>query len=421
MLTRRNLLRASSGLAGAAGLGLLGLPTRAFAAASGSQLKFLFVMNYGGWDPTRVFASEFANPNVDMERGADEATLGDLRFVDHAARPSVRTFFEKYAERSVIFNGLLVPSVAHDNCLRIALTGSTAQDRSDWGAIMAGSRSADFPIPQVVVGGPSYPGEFGAFVTRTGTSGQIEGLLSGDIAAWSDIPVGRPAARADDVMDAYLARRFSAAADFARPGREAALRQGLEVALDRSRYLKDLLNLVTWNTSSFAGQMRLATDLLALQVSRVATLSFSSGGWDTHAANDAGQSANFESLFSHLNDLVALLEEQPGESTATLADETVIVVLSEMGRTPLLNANQGKDHWPYTSALVMGPGLVGGRVIGGYDSYYYGRTVDPTSGDLHDGGTSLSSEVLGATLLTLAGVDPAEYTPGVSAVTAVIA
>ena len=59
-------------------------------------------------------------------------------------------------------------------------------------------------------------------MTRTGTSGQIEGLLSGDIAAWSDTPVGRPAARADDVMDAYLARRFAAAADYSRPGREAA-------------------------------------------------------------------------------------------------------------------------------------------------------------------------------------------------------
>jgi hypothetical protein len=367
-----------------------------------------------------VFATEFANPNVDMERDAEEASIGDLRFVDHANRPSVRTFFERYGRKSVIFNGLLVPSVAHENCLRIALTGSTAQDRSDWGAILAGSRSSDFPIPQVVVGGPSFPGEFGAFVTRTGTSGQIEGLLSGDIAAWSDTPVGRPAARADDVMDAYLARRFAAAADFARPGREAALRQGLEVALDRSRYLKDLLNLVNWNTSSFSGQMRLATDLLGLQVSRVATLAFSYNSWDTHVANDTNQSANFEALFSNLNDLMAMLQEQPGETTATLAEETVLVVLSEMGRTPLLNGGEGKDHWPYTSALVMGPGLAGGRVIGGYDSYYYGRTVDPASGDVTDGGTSLSSEVLGATLLTLAGVDPAEYTPGVSAVTAAI-
>ena len=40
-------------------------------------------------------------------------------------------------------------------------------------------------------------------------------------------------------------------------------------------------------------------------------------------------------------------------------DETTFVVMSEMGRTPALNGNEGKDHWPYTSALVMGPGLQG--------------------------------------------------------------
>ncbi len=420
MLTRRHLLRASTGLAGAASLGLLGLPGRALAGPSTNPLKFVFVMNYGGWDPTRVFATEFSNPNVDMERDAEEASFGDLRFVDHAGRPSVRAFFERYGSRSVVFNGLLVPSVAHDNCLRIALTGSTAQDRSDWGAILAGSRGADFPIPQVVVGGPSFPGEFGAFVTRTGTSGQIEGLLSGDIAAWSDTPVGRPSARADDVMDAWLARRFAAAADGARPGREAVLRGSLDVALDRARYLRDLLHVVDWNTSTSRGQASLAVDLLGLQVSRVATLGFSAG-WDTHSANDTTQSSNFESLFAYLLDLVERLGEQPGEAGGTLADETVLVVLSEMGRTPRLNSTDGKDHWPYTSALVMGPGITGGRVIGAFDDYYYGRTIDPASGDVADGATSLSAEVLGATLLALADVDPEEYTPGVSPVTAVIA
>jgi uncharacterized protein (DUF1501 family) len=415
MLTRRQLCTS------AAALPLLGLPLRALAAPSGSRLKFVFVMNYGGWDPTRVFASEFTNPNVDMERDAEESTLGDLRFVDHPNRPSVRTFFERYSSRSAIVNGLLVPSVAHENCLRIALTGSTAQDRSDWGAILAGTRSADFPIPQVVIGGPSFPGDFGAFVTRTGTSGQIEGLLSGDIATWSDTPVGRPGARAEDVMDAYLARRFAAAADYARAGREAILRGAQEVALDRARYLKDLLHVVDWSTSSFAGQSQLAAELLGLGVSRVATLGYSGSGWDTHANNDSLQSGNWEGLFGQLLDLVELLEAQPGESAATLAEETVLVVLSEMGRTPLLNGNDGKDHWPYTSALVMGPGVVGGRVFGGFDEYYYGRTIDPGTGELAEDATALTAEVLGATLLTLADVDPAEYTPGVDAIAGMIA
>lgn len=109
-------------LHGLGGLGLLGL-TRPALAGTTNKTKFVFVMNYGGWDPTRVLAPEFDNPNVDMERDAEEASLGDLRFVDHADRPAVRTFFERYGASSLIMKGVLVPSVAHDNCLRIALTG----------------------------------------------------------------------------------------------------------------------------------------------------------------------------------------------------------------------------------------------------------------------------------------------------------
>lgn len=415
MLNRRQLLTS------AAALPLLGMSGRAFAGPSTNGKKFIFVMNYGGWDPTRVLASEFANPNVDMERDAEESTIGGLVFVDHPSRPSVRTFFERYASRSAIVNGVLVPSVAHENCLRIALTGSTAQDRSDWGAILGGAQSSAYPIPQVVIGGPSFPGEYGAFVTRTGTSGQIEGLLSGDLAAWSDVPVGRPNGRAADVMDAYLSRRYAAAADAARVGRESVLRGAQEVAHDRARYLKDLLNVVGWSTTSFAGQATLAADLLSLGVSRVATLGFTHYGWDSHADNDLYQSYNWEALFGNLCDLVELLEQRPGSDGGSLADETVIVVLSEMGRTPQLNAADGKDHWPYTSALVMGPGVAGGRVYGGFDEYYYGRTIDPASGDVNDDGTLLSAEVLGATLLALADIDPEEHTPGVEPIAGMLA
>ena len=182
----------------------------------------------------------------------------------------------------------------------------------------------------------------------------------------------------------------------------------------------DLLHEVDWSTTSFAGQARLAAQLLGLGVSRVATLGFSYSGWDTHANNDLYQSGNWQALFSQLLDLVEELGRWPGESAATLAEETVLVVLSEMGRTPKLNSNDGKDHWPYTSALLMGPGLTGGRVIGGYDTYYYGETIDPATGELDPNGENLAAEALGATLLQLAGVDPEEHTPGVEPITGVL-
>lgn len=419
MTTRRRFLAGSSALLGASSLGLVN-PRQAFAAA-GNDLKFIFVVNYGGWDPTRVLAPEFDNPFVDMESDAWKETVGSLEYVAHEGRPSVSRFFETYASQCVIFKGVLVPSVAHENCLRISMTGSTAQDRSDWAAILGGQAATDYALPQVVVGGPSFPGDFGAYVTRTGTGNQLEALLDGSIADWSDTPVDRFDWRSEDIMDRYLSNRSAAAADYAKAGRDAELRASLEVAIERSQYLKTLTNEVEWSgITSFAGQAELAADLLSLGVSRVATLSFSYYGWDSHVQNDLYQSLNFEQLFAQLLDLKELLSLRKSPTGNSLADETVIVVLSEMGRTPQLNSSDGKDHWPYTSTLVVNPNRTEGRVIGAYDDYYYGKTIDLESGEVAEDATNLAAETVGATLLAMADIDPEPFTSGVDPVTAAL-
>ncbi len=410
-MRRRDFLAASA-------LGATLLPVRrAFAddAVPARSRKFIFVVNYGGWDPTRVLAPEFDNPNVDMERDAGTGVVGGIEFTEHADRPSVTRFMNDWHTRMLILKGVLVPSVAHENCLRLCMTGSTRQDASDWPAIVGGVTGEDFALPHVVAAGPSFPGAFGAFVTRTGTSGQLPALLDGSVLGWSDLDVRAPSARAEQIMDRYLERRTAAWNLATRPGRDAELGAAYATALDRAQSLKGLRDLVNWSGSSgFSEQVDFAVDALSLGVSRCLTLSFSLNGWDTHVSNDIYQSQNFEALYSGLATLMEKLGRLPGESGGTLADETVLVVLSEMGRTPKLNAGQGKDHWPYTSMMVVGPGVTGDRVIGGYDAMYYGRTLDLATGELDDAGDNLSADVMGATLLGLAGVDSEEFLPGVA-------
>jgi uncharacterized protein (DUF1501 family) len=409
LTSRRGLLRGAS-----AALALPALVRRASAASeTGAEKKFIFVVNYGGWDPTRVLAPEFDNPNVDMERDAESATCGDVTFTDHEDRPSVRSFFESYHDRTVIVKGILVPSVAHENCLRLSMTGTTRQDASDWSAILGGAQGPDFSLPCVVAAGPSFPGEFGAYVTRTGTSGQLPALLDGGILDWSDVATKRPDRAAEDIMDRYLLRRAEGATLSAGSAREAELTAAFQTAVERSTSLKGLVNVVDWSASSaFSEQIGFAVDVLSLGVSRSVTLSFSYYSWDTHASNDLYQSYNWEMLFSGLGDLMARLRATAGTNGGTLADETVVVVLSEMGRTPQLNSLDGKDHWPYSSLMVVGGG-VGDRVIGGYDAYYYGEYVDLASGEISESGQALVCDVVGATLLQLGGIDSEEFLPGV--------
>lgn len=407
-------------LGSAAALAALSPFCPARAAVSGSDRKFVFVFAEGGWDPTRVFAPEFANPQVDMEPLAERYTAGGIVWVDHPDRPSVRAFVDAHASRVLLFNGVLVRSIAHEICRMIAMTGDSSGLKPDWGALIStGGVPGPYPytVPQLVMGGPSFPGPLGAAVARTGGSGQLEALINGDIVGWSDAPPGGLSVPVQNIVDRYARRRAASQAQRV-PG--SAVYGAYAEAVASSASLKDLRYVMDFTGgSTLSEQSQVAVDALAIGTTRCVTLS-EGGSWDTHANNDADQSVRFESLFSGLNRLMEQLEAAPGPLGGTLRDETTVVVLSEMGRTPLLNGFLGKDHWPYTSVMVVGDGMTTGRVVGALDDLYYGRPVDPASGDVRDDAQLLSIEAVGATLLALADIDPGEHIVGVDPIEGVL-
>lgn len=417
---RRQFLFGSSAL-----LAAMGLPTAGFALTPASERKFIFVFNPGGWDPTRVFATTFGNTNVDMERIAERATAGGIAYVDHPARPSVRNFFEAFHASTLVFNGVMVRSIAHEICSMIMMTGSSSGLEPDWPTLIGNTARSTATLPNLVLGGPSYPGDLGVAVARTGSAGQLESLLSGQAFDRSDMPIEGPSRPVENVVDRYLQRRMEARALGAKSAREAELTADLAASMDKLGDLKDLRYTMDFSGGgTLDAQAQVAAQALSLGVSRSVCMQFSGGsqfGWDSHGDNDNIQSPLFEDLFSGLVSLMATLRGTPGTHEATLADETTVVVLSEMGRTPKLNEVAGKDHWPYTSVMVVSPHVHGDRVVGGFDDAYYGQLVDPATGDTTEKGQVLSAESIGATLLALADVDPEEHISGVAPITGVLA
>ena len=84
-------------------------------------------------------------------------------------------------------------------------------------------------------------------------------------------------------------------------------------------------------------------------------------------------------------------------------DETVVAVLSEMSRTPKLNAQMGKDHWPVTSALVFGGGVRAGT-YGATDDGLGALRVRMDDGTVSDSGRLLQFDNFAAGLLEFMGV-----------------
>ncbi len=417
--TRRQLLAGLGALSSSA----LAFPRTVGAASLDSERRFLFVFAQGGWDQTYVFAPLFDNPLVDMEDDAAPAEVNGLSFVDGASRSSVRRFFEDWGDQVAMVNGIEARSVAHDTCLRLVMTGSQSANADDWCATLASRSQRDPLMPMVHMSGPTFSFAHGSSIVRVGEANQLPKLLDGSALAESDTLVAATPADLEQLEDLYareLAQRRHEAA--LRGHSERLLARGLE-AEDRLSRLQDIASeLELGSGSSLEDRASILVRTFEQDLSRCAMLGHEGAmglSWDTHAAN-TDQNLHYEELFGTLSAVMADLHTTPAPEGGVLANNTVVVVLSEMGRYPQLNTRAGKEHWTFTSALVMGAGVRGGQTIGGYDNAAAGEPVDLESGASHTSGEFLVPAHLGATLYRLAELDSEEFLPGVSPIHAIL-
>ena len=231
--TRRSVLQ---GLTAAAGAGLVGVP--AARAAAPAERNFVFVTCFGGWDATRALVPAFGSPLVDMEPEAEPLALSDaLTVVDHPFRPSQRDFFAAAGSELSVVHGVLVPSVAHMACLRLARTGSLSGS-PDWPSILAATHGGDTPVPHLTVSGPSYPAELSPFCSRTGAGGQLEGLVHGDLFAGGDAEVALPSRELQALQTSLVAERRDGALRRATGRRHRAALEGHAAAQERATALR---------------------------------------------------------------------------------------------------------------------------------------------------------------------------------------
>lgn len=93
---------------------------------------------------------------------------------------------------------------------------------------------------------------------------------------------------------------------------------------------------------------------------RCVTLNF--GRWDFHSNNFAGMRSHAPMFDQGLSALIEDLDDRG------MLDDTLVVAWGEFGRTPKINGNAGRDHWPRVGgALLAGGGLRTGQVIGATD------------------------------------------------------
>ena len=135
-----------------------------------------------------------------------------------------------------------------------------------------------------------------------------------------------------------------------------------------------------------AGQRLLMARRLVEAGVRLVTVTY--GGWDMHVQITNSMRSTMPPLDVALSTLIDDLHQRG------LLDETLVMVSSEFGRTPKINPDAGRDHWPKVfSTMLAGGGIKGGLIYG---------SSDATSSEPED--NPVSPENLATTMYHLLGI-----------------
>jgi hypothetical protein len=146
----------------------------------------------------------------------------------------------------------------------------------------------------------------------------------------------------------------------------------------------------SYGRNDFGQRLLLARRLVEVGVSFVTVYN---GGWDHHTKIfEAYRGDSLKRLDQGVAALINDLDERG------LLDNTLVIVLGEFGRTPKINKDAGRDHWPGAmSVLMAGAGVPRGHIVGATDAkgYYAAENI-------------YKPEDFAATLYTKMGIDPAQ-------------
>jgi len=318
-------------------------------AAPTTGPRFLLVFLRGGYDSLNLlvpYSSSFyyeSRPTIAIARPDAASTTGALALTaDWALAPAVRdTIGSLYLERQVAF----VPFAGTDDLSR---SHFETQDSIELGQPLGGTR--DY---------------------RSGFLGRLAGTFSGSSAepiAFTDaLPLAFggsstvPNLSLKNVGKAPFDDRQAKILDdmYADHHLRTVVREGLDLRQEVAQKFAEEMNAANRNAINTKGFELEAERMGHLMRDKYRIGFIDVGGWDTHVNEGAAQGALANNLGSLGRGLQAF-----SESLGAEWKNTVVVVLSEFGRTFRENGNHGTDHGHGTVYWVLGGGINGGMVVG---------------------------------------------------------
>lgn len=343
-LTRRHALRTLLALTSG------GISGQLYAAPP-SGPRFLLVFLRGGYDSTNVlipYSSNYyyeARPTIAIPRPSPESQSGALALDDNwALNPALRdTIGRLYQQHQAAF----IPFAGTDDLTR---SHFETQDSIELG--QAGGGARDFRsgfmarLSACLLAGSTPPAPI-AFTDALPLC--FQGKTP--IPNLSLKNVGKPLfdeRQSHILTDMYAGHPL-----------QAAVSNGLELRQEVAEAMADEMTAANRNAINSKGFELEAERMARLMRDNYRIGFIDIGGWDTHVNEGAAQgtlATNLTGLGSGLQAFAQAMGAEWGN--------TVVVVLSEFGRTFRENGNRGTDHGHGTVYWVLGGSIDGGRIAG---------------------------------------------------------
>ena len=358
------------------------------------------VMASGGWDATMFCdpkgntpqgGNGFINPFAkdDIKSAAQGSPIKYAPIVSgQTDTGSFDTLFTSHHNKMVVLNGIKV-SGSHGYGLQDASAGSSVYPTI--GAMVAASHGTNLSNGFISFGG-SGGGDnpFGAAaITRISDIDSIN-LLSQTNSYQSQSVY--------DLVD--QAKRKSAQnlqTQLSLPSRRRATGQ-LFNAMNSTASISSLVSYIPGTIADgMVGQAELISAGFASGMSVAGNIKISP--FDSHSGNDGTQSKYLQEVASAVNRLWEMAAQYGYE------DKLTVIMLSEGGRGPFYNSDQGKDDIGETSMVIMNSRIAGNRVVQATDDAYGVHALNPNTHQMDESGEIIAPKHIHKELRQLLGIN----------------
>lgn len=408
MRDRRDFLK----LCGLAGLGLAA-PIRSQIEAAPKdepyEGPYYVVFNAaGGWDTTYLMDPKGVGGINRLYREGEILTKGAHKYAPTARHKqgqgglSNEDFYEQFGDELLVFNGLDYSVNNHSPGERYMATGKLdSLAYPTFAALVAACQGPACPLSFLTFGNYSATGNLVA-MSRVPYLQSLRNLAGADQWQGGSFPYHDRFAL--DRIEGTLKTQIESRGSQPRLPRAEHAENMLFAAQANSQALQRVIPFIPREVSRERMSQQVDVSLAAFKAGVCVSANLSMGQFDSHSNNDPDQMKLIPELLAGIRYLLRKAED------LKIREKLVIVMQSEMGRTPTYNNGNGKDHWSIGSVMFLGRGIKGNRVIGATDEKQFHVPVNANTLAIDkDRGVRVRPEHIHQSLRELAGIADHTY------------